>query len=42
MKCIIVDDEPLARRGIADLVAEFNSLKLIGSFNHAEGDCEFL
>ncbi len=42
MKCIIVDDEPLARRGIADLVAEFNALQLIGSFNHAEGACDFL
>lgn len=42
MKCIIVDDEPLARRGIAELVAEIKALELVGSFNHAEGARDFL
>ncbi len=35
MKCIIVDDEPIARRGIERLVAQIVSLKLAGSFENA-------
>lgn len=42
MKCIIVDDEPLARKGIAGLIEDFKSLTLIGSFNHAESAREFM
>jgi len=35
MKCIIVDDEPIARRGMEKLVAQVASLKLAGSFENA-------
>lgn len=36
MKCIIVDDEPIARKGIEKLVAQMPALKLQGSFENAE------
>ena len=32
MKCIIVDDEPLAREGIADLISGIKDLTLLGAF----------
>ena len=35
MKCIIVDDEPIARRGIKNLVERIPSLELSGSFENA-------
>lgn len=34
MKCIVIDDEPLAREGIEILMKNFNSLFLIGSFSN--------
>jgi len=36
MKCIIVDDEPIARRGIKNLLERVPSLELLGSFENAE------
>ena len=36
MKCIIVDDEPIAREGIKLLVEEIPRLELLKSFNNAE------
>ncbi len=35
MKCIIVDDEPLAREAIEILIAENGKLNLTGTFNNA-------
>lgn len=42
MKCIIVDDEPIARRGIAKLVNDITLLELLGSFGSAEAAGEFM
>lgn len=36
MKCIIVDDEPIARKGIKKLVDQISQLELLDSFNNAE------
>lgn len=36
MRCIIVDDEPIAREGIRLLVEEISQLVLLNSFNNAE------
>lgn len=36
MKYIIVDDEPIARRGIEKLAGQIGSLELVGSFANAE------
>lgn len=36
MKCIIVDDEPIARRGIKHLAGSIDTLEIIGSFENAE------
>jgi len=36
MKCIIVDDEPIARKGMQKLVAQLPELELLDSFNSAE------
>lgn len=36
MKCIIVDDEPIAREGIRLLANEIPQLELVKSFNNAE------
>ena len=35
MKYIIIDDEPIARRGIEKLAGQIGSLKLVGSFENA-------
>jgi DNA-binding LytR/AlgR family response regulator len=35
MKCIIVDDEPLAREILAEYVADMPSLELVGSYSSA-------
>lgn len=35
MKCIVIDDEPLAREGMAMLIAEVPELVLAGSFSNA-------
>jgi DNA-binding LytR/AlgR family response regulator len=42
MNCIIVDDEPLARKAIQKLVNETEDLESIASFNGADATREFL
>lgn len=42
MKCIIVDDEPIARKGIQRLVEQITQLNLLASFNSAEAASEYM
>ena len=42
MTCIIIDDEPLARKGIQLLVDETPQLSYAGSFNNASAASQFL
>lgn len=42
MKCIIVDDEPIARKGVKKLVDQISQLDFLGSFNSAEAASEYL
>src|SRR5690554_3744377 len=42
MKCIIVDDEPLAREAIQILIDQTDNLDLIGSFNSPDSASKFL
>lgn len=42
MRCIVVDDEPLAREGMKNLITLDSSLELIGSFNHAPDALGFM
>ena len=42
MKCIIVDDEPIARKGIEKLVRQVPALKLLGSFENADAASGFM
>lgn len=42
MKCIIVDDEPIARKGIQKQVEQISRLELLNSFNSAEAASEFM
>lgn len=42
MKCIIVDDEPIARKGIKKLVDQIPQLELLECFNSAETASEYL
>lgn len=42
MNCIIVDDEPLARKAIEKLVFQTENLESIASFNGADATREFL
>jgi DNA-binding LytR/AlgR family response regulator len=42
MNCIIVDDEPLARKAIQKLVHQTENLEAIASFNGADATREFL
>jgi len=42
MKCIIVDDEPLAREAIQMLIDQTDNLDLIGSFNSPDSASKFL
>lgn len=42
MRCIIVDDEPIARKGVKKLVEQISQLELLDSFNSAESAGEFL
>jgi DNA-binding LytR/AlgR family response regulator len=42
MKCIIVDDEPIARRGIKKLVEQIPVLELSDTFNSAEAAAVFM
>ncbi len=42
MKCIIVDDEPLARQGMELNIANVSSLQLLGSFSNALAASDFI
>ena len=42
MNCIIVDDEPIARRGMEKLVAGIPSLELSGTFGNADAAAKFM
>lgn len=42
MKCIIVDDEPIARKGVKKLVDQILQLELLESFNSAEAASEYI
>lgn len=42
MRCIIVDDEPLAREGIASLVNKTPGVELVGSYNSANAAARYL
>ena len=42
MKCIIVDDEPIARKGIRSLVARMPELELMEMFNNASSAAIYL
>lgn len=42
MRCIIVDDEPIARKGIKKIVDQISELELLGSFNSAEATSMFM
>ena len=42
MKCIIVDDEPIARQGIMKLVRNMPALTPVGSFADAESAADFM
>jgi DNA-binding LytR/AlgR family response regulator len=42
MKCIIVDDEPLAREGMRMNIGELSNLTLVGEFENAAAANEFL
>ncbi len=42
MKCIIVDDEPLAREGMRMNIGELSNLTLVGEFEDAASANEFL
>ena len=42
MKCIIVDDEPIARMGINQLLQEYSDVEVVGSFNQAKTALTFL
>lgn len=42
MKCIIVDDEPIARKGIQRLAEQIAQLNLLASFNSAEAASEYM
>ena len=42
MKCIIVDDEPIAREGIRLLIEDISQLQLLKTFNNATDASEFI
>lgn len=42
MKCIIVDDEPIARKGVKKLVDQISQLELLNSFGSAEAAAEYI
>lgn len=42
MKCIIVDDEPIARKGIRSLIARVPELELMEMFNNASSAATYL
>ena len=42
MTCVIVDDEPIARQGIAKLVGHVPALELLGTFGDAKSTADFI
>lgn len=42
MNCIIIDDEPLARKGMELLVGEYTDIQILGSFSNAMDARQFL
>ncbi len=42
MKCIIVDDEPIARKGMQNLIEQIPELELLDCFNSAEAATIFM
>lgn len=42
MKCIVIDDEPLARLGIQHNLEAFPDLEMVGSFNNATAAADYL
>ena len=42
MNCIIVDDEPVARKGMKCLIEQVSQLELAGSFNSAIAASAFM
>lgn len=42
MKCIIVDDEPIAREGLEVLINKIPELKLVGSFDSADSAAKYI
>jgi len=34
IKCVIIDDEPLARKGMKEYVADVDFLELVGEFDN--------
>lgn len=42
MRCIVIDDEPLAREGMKKLITMDPGLELLGSFNHAPDALKFM
>jgi DNA-binding LytR/AlgR family response regulator len=42
IKCIIIDDEPLARKGLKEYIADVNFLELIGEFDNGLKAAELL
>ncbi|MCE9108239.1 LytR/AlgR family response regulator transcription factor [Bacteroides pyogenes] len=42
MKCIIVDDEPIAREGLEVLIGNIPELKLVGNFDSADSAAEYM
>lgn len=42
MKCIIVDDEPIAREGLEAFIKKFSKLTLVGSFDSANSASHYI
>ncbi|RYE59508.1 MAG: response regulator transcription factor [Sphingobacteriales bacterium] len=42
MKCIVVDDEPLARQAIKTLIGQFPELEFMAEFSHADAASTYL
>lgn len=42
LRCIVVDDEPIARKGLEEYIAEIPYLKHVGSFESATDAAQFL
>jgi two-component SAPR family response regulator len=42
LKCLVVDDEPLARKGLKEYIREMDILEAVGECNNASDALEFL